>query len=53
MNNFSSILGQILHIFSKMEFYSIENELKGEEGVTKGFICREQLVPVTVLWPFF
>ena len=43
MNKFSSMFGQILHIFSKIEFYSAVKELRAEKGA-KGFICWEQFV---------
>ncbi len=41
MNKFSSMFGQILQIFSKIEFYSAVNELRAEKGA-KGFTCWEQ-----------
>ncbi len=43
MNKLSSMFGQILHIFSKIEFYSAVKELRAEKGA-KGFICWEQFV---------
>jgi hypothetical protein len=43
MNKFNSIFGQILHIFSNMEFSSMVKEIKGEKEA-KGFNCREQFV---------
>lgn len=41
MNKFSSIFGQILQIFPKMEFYKAVSETGSERG-SKGFTCWEQ-----------
>jgi hypothetical protein len=43
MNQFSSIFGQILQIFSKTEFYAAVRETKSEKGA-KGFTCWGQFV---------
>ena len=43
MNQFSSIFGQILHIFSKRDFYEAVREAKAEKGA-KGFTCWGQFV---------
>ena len=43
MNQFSSIFGQILHIFSKREFYEAVRETKSEKGA-KGFTSWGQFV---------
>jgi hypothetical protein len=43
MNQFSSIFGQILRIFSKRDFYEAVRETKGEKGA-KGFTCWGQFV---------
>lgn len=43
MNKFSSIFGQILQIFSKMEFHRAVVETGAEKG-TKGFSCWQQFV---------
>lgn len=43
MNQFSSIFGQILQIFSKRDFYEAVRETKSEKGA-KGFTCWEQFV---------
>ena len=43
MNQFSSIFGQILHVFSKREFYEAVRETKSEKGA-KGFTSWGQFV---------
>lgn len=43
MNQFSSVFGQILQIFSKGEFYRAVKETKAEKGA-KGFTCWGQFV---------
>ncbi len=43
MNRFSSIFGQILHLFSKREFFEKVCETKAERGA-KGFSCWDQFV---------
>jgi hypothetical protein len=43
MNKFSSIFGQILQIFSRIEFQNVVIELKAEKKA-KGFTCWEQFV---------
>lgn len=43
MNKFSSIFGQILQIFSRIEFQNTVIEFKAEKKA-KGFTCWEQLV---------
>ena len=43
MNQFSSIFGQILRIFSKRDFYEAVRETKSEKGA-KGFTCWVQFV---------
>jgi len=43
MNQFSSMFGQILQIFSKGEFYRAVKETKAEKGA-KGFTCWGQFV---------
>ena len=43
MNQFSSIFGQILQIFSKRDFYEAVRETKSEKGA-KGFTCWGQFV---------
>ena len=43
MNQFSSIFGQILRIFSKRDFYEAVRETRGEKGA-KGFTCWGQFV---------
>jgi len=43
MNQFSSIFGQILHIFSKRDFYEAVRETKSEKGA-KGFTSWGQFV---------
>jgi hypothetical protein len=43
VNKFSSIFGQILHLFSKREFFEKVCETKAERG-TKGFSCWDQFV---------
>lgn len=42
-NEFSSIFGQILQIFSKVEFYKVVMETGAEKGA-KGFTCWQQFV---------
>ena len=43
MNKFSSIFGQILHLFSKREFFETVHATGAERG-TKGFSCWDQFV---------
>jgi hypothetical protein len=43
MNRFSSIFGQILHLFSKREFFETVHATQAERG-TKGFSCWDQFV---------
>jgi hypothetical protein len=43
VNRFSSIFGQILHLFSKREFFENVYATKAERG-TKGFGCWDQFV---------
>lgn len=43
MNRFNSIFGQILHLFSKREFFEKVCETKAERGA-KGFSCWDQFV---------
>ncbi len=43
MNRFSSIFGQILHLFSKREFFEMVYATGAERG-TKGFSCWDQFV---------
>ena len=43
MNRFSSIFGQILHLFSKREFFETVHVTQAERG-TKGFGCWDQFV---------
>jgi Transposase DDE domain/Domain of unknown function (DUF4372) len=43
MNQFSSMFGQILQIFSKRDFYEAVRETKSEKGA-KGFTCWGQFV---------
>jgi hypothetical protein len=43
MNRFSSIFGQILHLFSKREFFEAVYETQAERGA-KGFSCWDQFV---------
>lgn len=43
MNRFSSIFGQILHLFSKREFFETVHATQAECGA-KGFNCRDQFV---------
>ncbi len=43
MNKFSSIFGQILQIFSKIDFHNAVIETKAQKKA-KGFTCWEQLV---------
>jgi len=42
-NRFSSIFGQILHLFSKREFFETVYETQAERGA-KGFSCWDQFV---------
>jgi hypothetical protein len=43
MNRFSSIFGQILHLFSKREFFGMVRATQSERGA-KGFSCWDQFV---------
>lgn len=43
MNRFSSIFGQIPHLFSRREFFETVYATQAERGV-KGFSCRDQFV---------
>lgn len=43
MNRFSSIFGQILHLFSKREFFETVRATQAERGA-KGFSCWDQFV---------
>jgi len=43
MNRFSSIFGQILHLFSKREFFEMVRATQSERGA-KGFSCWDQFV---------
>lgn len=43
MNRFSSIFGQILHLFSKREFFETVCKTRAERGA-KGFSCWDQFV---------
>lgn len=43
MNKFSSVFGQILHLFSKREFFECIRETGADRG-TKGFSCWDQFV---------
>ncbi len=43
MNRFSSIFGQILHLFSKREFFETVCKTQAEKGA-KGFSCWDQFV---------
>ncbi len=43
MNRFSSIFGQILHLFSKREFFETVQATQSERGA-KGFSCWDQFV---------
>jgi hypothetical protein len=43
MNRFSSIFGQILHLFSKHEFFEAVYDTQAERGA-KGFSCWDQFV---------
>jgi hypothetical protein len=43
MNKFNSIFGQILQLFSKVEFYKAVKETEGEKAA-KGFTCWQQFV---------
>jgi hypothetical protein len=43
MNRFSSIFGQILHLFSKREFFETVHATRAERGA-KGFSCWDQFV---------
>jgi hypothetical protein len=43
MNRFSSIFGQILHLFPKREFFEAVHATQAEKGA-KGFSCWEQFV---------
>jgi len=43
MNRFNSIFGQILHLFSKREFFEAVYETRAERGA-KGFSCWDQFV---------
>jgi hypothetical protein len=43
MNQFSSIFGQLLQVFPKIEFYSAVKETQSEKGA-KGFTCWGQFV---------
>ncbi len=43
MNRFSSIFGQILHLFSKREFFETVHATGAERGA-KGFSCWDQFV---------
>ncbi len=43
MNQFNSVFGQILQIFSKTQFYSAVKETESEKGA-KGFACWGQFV---------
>jgi len=43
MNRFSSIFGQILHLFPKREFFEAVHATRAEKGA-KGFSCWEQFV---------
>jgi hypothetical protein len=43
MNRFSSIFGQILHLFSRHEFFEAVDATRAEQGA-KGFSCWEQFV---------
>ena len=43
MNRFSSIFGQILHLFPKREFFEAVEATRAEKGA-KGFSCWEQFV---------
>ena len=43
MNRFSSIFGQILHLFSKREFFETVHATQSERGA-KGFNCWDQFV---------
>jgi hypothetical protein len=43
MNRFSSIFGQILHLFSKREFFETVHATKAERNA-KGFSCWDQFV---------
>ena len=43
MNRFSSIFGQILHLFSKREFFEMVRATGAERGA-KGFSCWDQFV---------
>ncbi len=42
-NRFSSIFGQILHLFSKREFFESVKETRADKG-SKGFSCWDQFV---------
>lgn len=43
MNRFSSIFGQILHLFSRREFFEEVHATQAERGA-RGFGCRDQFV---------
>ena len=43
MNGFSSIFGQILHLFPKREFFETVHATQAERGA-KGFNCWDQFV---------
>jgi len=43
MNRFSSIFGQILHLFSRREFFEAVHATQSERGA-KGFTCWDQFV---------
>jgi len=43
MNGFSNIFGQILHLFSKGEFFETVYAMQAERGA-KGFSCGDQFV---------
>ena len=43
MNRFSSIFGQILHLFPRREFFEAVAATQAEKGA-KGFSCWEQFV---------
>jgi len=43
MNRFNSIFGQILHLFSKREFFEAVYKPQAERGA-KGFGCWDQFV---------
>ena len=43
MNRFSSIFGQILHLFSRRAFFETVHKTQAERGA-KGFSCWDQFV---------